>query len=261
LKQLVVILLFTIPALSGYSQEYPVKNGKPTSRGISQYIEDNRDSLVAEYERFVRDTLYNVWIYAEDLTQYDIVDSLELGRYYPHEVFINTAEEFQAYELDDLSRLRKTFTEESNKFVKGTVMHELTHAYIHQISLEMQVIDSIRMHRAYQTYIWILRTHETFGSVFIEEGICEYMAGKMGEIIPPRKPVRPTDIEELTDRENKYQFQYKYAASFLETFLDTTGFKKGVKILLHNPPPTYEEILEPDRFFGRLAVPHFSTGN
>jgi len=77
----------------------------------------------------------------------------------------------------------------------------------------------------------------------------------MGKIIPLRRPIIPKNIEELTERENRYKFQYKFSSQFVKTFLDTTGLKKGIKILLHNPPPNYEEILEPDRFFNRLIIP------
>ncbi|MFO7933464.1 MAG: hypothetical protein R6U78_05210 [Bacteroidales bacterium] len=253
MKRLIIILLLLNPV--GDQEQYPLKNGRPTSEGIEQYIEDKGDSLIIEFENFIDDTLFNVWIYAEDLTLYDIHDSLELGRYYPHEIFINTAEKFQAYELGDLSRLKRAFTEESNKFVKATVMHELTHEYIYQIGVEMQMLDQISVHRAYHTYIWIIRTYENFGSTFIEEGICEYVTGKMGEIIPPRRPELPRNVEELIDRKNRYEFQYKYSAHYLKPFLDTTGLKRGVKILLHNPPPAYEEILEPEQFFNRLIIP------
>lgn len=253
MKRLIIILLLFNPV--GDQEQYPLKNGRPTSQGIEQYIEDKRDSLIVEYENFIGDTLFNVWIYAEDLTQYDIHDSLELGRYYPHEIFINTAEKFQAYELDDLPRWKRAFIDESNRFVKATVMHELTHEYVYQISLEMQMLDQIGVHRAFQTYIWIIRTHENFGATFIEEGICEYFTGKMGEIIPPRRPSAPDNVAELIDRKNRYKFQYKYSAHYLKTFLDTTGLKRGVKILLHNPPPNYEEILAPDQFFSRLIIP------
>jgi hypothetical protein len=255
LKNLVFIWLLLAPVPSGVLQDYPLKNGRPTSEGIEQYIADKGDSLIIAYEHFVRDTLYNIWIYAEDLTQYDIHDSMELGRYYPHEIFINTAERFQAYELADIPKWRRAFMDESNKFVKSTVMHELTHEYIYQISLEMQVVDKVSVNRAYQTYIWIIHTYETFGSTFIEEGLCEYMSAKMGEIIPPRRPFIPESVEELTESKNRYKYQYKYSSYFLKTFLDTTGFKRGVKILLHNPPPTYHEILEPENYFSRLKDP------
>ena len=229
-----------------------MKNGKPTSKGIKQYIEDKSESLIIEYQNFIGDTLYQVWIYAEDLRDYYAQDSLELGRYFPHEIYISTEELFLAYELADLSESQRSLMVETNKFVKATVFHELTHEYINQIGREMQYVDKVDVNNSYQTYIWIIRTYETFGSTFIEEGICEYMTEKMEEIIPPKQPFIPITELELTSKKNRHVVNYKYSSHFLKTFLDTTGFKRGVKILLHNAPPTLEEILEPALFFGRL---------
>ncbi len=235
-----------------FSDDYPLKDGKPTSKGIEQYIEDKGESLIQEYQDFVGDTLYDIWIYAEDLTYYDVHDSLELGRYYSNEIYIATAELFLAYELADLSKAQKSSIQESNKFVKSTVFHELTHDYFNQISTEMRTVDSVHVDKAYRTNLWIIRSYETFGSIFIEEGVCEYMAGRMGEIIPPLSLYIPQSIEELTNRYNTYSVTYKYSSFYVSSFLNSTGFKKGVKILLHNPPPTYEEILKPELFFSRL---------
>ncbi len=243
------MLLFSPIKISG---DYPLRDGRPTSEGIEQYIEDKSEAFILEYQKFVGDTLYDIWLYAEDLTSYDVSDSMELGRYYPSEIYISTAELFMAYELADLSQEQRDIIEESNKFVKAIVIHELTHDYINQISLEMRSIDSIRVDRTYQTSLWIIRSHETFGTTFIQEGICEYMSEKMGEVIPPKSPFIPKTIKDLTNRDNEYKVSYKYASHYLKAFLDTAGFKKGVKILLHNPPPTYMEILKPDLFFGRL---------
>ena len=215
-------------------------------------MEDNGESLILEYQKFIGDTLYDIWVYAEDLTQYDVHDSLEMGRYYPNEIFISTAELFLAYELADLSLDQKDKIVESNKFVKSTVMHELTHDYFNQISVEMRIIDSIQVNKAYQTNLWIIRSHENFGSTFIEEGVCEYVVEKMGEIIPPKIPYIPTSMEDLTNRDNSYRVSYKYSSYYLKNFLDSLGFKKGVKVLLYNPPPTLEEILKPELFYGRL---------
>ncbi len=247
---MVFILVMLLPY--GGTTDYPLKNGRPTSKGIARYIEDRSDSLIMEYQNFVEDTLFNVWIYADDLNDYSIHDSLELGRYYPYEIYITTAELFLAYELDDLTKKRRTQLKESNRFVKAAVFHELTHNYIHQISVEMQALDSVSVNRAYQIHIWIIRSHETFGSIFIEEGLCEYMVQKMGELIPPEEPLVPSTVQELISKRNQYMISYKYSAQFLKTFLDTTGFKNGVKLLLHNAPPNYEEILHPDKFFTRL---------
>jgi hypothetical protein len=248
---LILIILFPL-SVSG---DYPLKDGKPTRKGIEQYIADKSDSLIIEYQNFIGDTLYNVWIYAEDLSGHEINDSLELGQYYPNEVYVTTDELYEAYELADLSKLRRKLLLESNRFVKSCVIHELTHDYINQITIEMSSIEGIRVDKSYQSYTWLIRSHETFGSTFIEEGICEYVAGRMGEIIPPRYPFIPKNIEELTSKKNKYQIQYKYSASYLETFLDTTGLKQGIRVLLHNPPPSHEEILDPDLFFNRLVIP------
>lgn len=251
MKTLAFILLLLITI--NISNDYPLKHGKPTSKGIERYIEVERDSLVIEYQKYINDTLFDVWIYAKDLTYYVDHDSVELGRYYPNEeIIISTAELFIAYELADLSKYKRALIEESNKFVKSTVFHELTHDYIDQITREMQYVDKIHVDGSYQTNIWIIRTYEMFGSTFIEEGLCEYMTEDMGEIIPPKRVFIPKTKEDLLNRNNKYKVNYKYSSHYLKTFLDTIGFKKGVKILLHNSPPTYEEILKPDLFFNRL---------
>jgi len=237
------------------SGDYPLKNGKPTSEGIIQYVEENADLILKEYQAFVGDTLYNVWIYTDELEKPGEAEPIELGRFFPHEIYISTAEYFQAYEVDDLSGKQRAKLRESNKFLKGVIIHELTHEYVYQIAMEMRSPFQIHVDKAYKTGLWIVNSFETFGSSFIEEGLCEYLTGKMGELIPPKEVEKPSSVEDLLDRDNQYMVKYKYAASFLETFLDTTGFKKGVQILLHNPPPVYEEILFPEHFFERLAVP------
>ncbi|MEN8202347.1 MAG: hypothetical protein ABFS28_07115 [Bacteroidota bacterium] len=236
-------------------QDYPTKNGKPTRKGIEQYIEDNSASILIEYQNFIKDTLYNVWFYTEDLTDYLANDPLELGWYYPNEIYITTSELFIAYELADLSKVHKALISESNKFVKSTVIHELTHNYIHQISIEMRSVDKISVHRSFQTNLWILTSQESFGRSFIEEGLCEYISEKMGELIPSKRPYIPGTVEDLIDKNNSYNVKYKYSTHFLKPFLDTKDFKKAVKIILHNAPPSYMEILDPERYFDRLVWP------
>ena len=49
-----------------------------------------------------------------------------------------------------------------------------------------------------------------------------------------------------------YKVFYKYSSYSLTKFLDNKDLKEGVKILLHNRPPTTEEILNPELFFARL---------
>lgn len=135
-------------------------------------------------------------------------DSLELGFYYPNEIFITNAEVFLAYEVGELSKKERDSINHSNR--------------------------------------------ENPGSRFIEEGICEYVTLKMNELIPPKRLFIPKTPSDLTRQENRYKIFLKYSSHCLSGFLDTTGLKQGMKILLHNRPPSTDEILKPDLFFKRL---------
>lgn len=232
--------------------DYPLKNGRPTSKGIDSYVEENAESLSLEFQVFIGDTLYNTNIYTEDLSNNEERDPLELGNYYPNEIFITNAEVFLAYELDDLSRYRRDTLISSNLFVKAAVFHELAHHYIYQLGIEMLRQDQIVVDRAYQSFFRIYTVRDASGQKFIEEGICEYINLKAGEIVARRRPRAPRNLSDLNDPDNEYQFYYKYSAYYLTDFLDTHGLKRGIKILLHNPPPSPLEILEPRRFFARL---------
>lgn len=246
---LIIFLLLTIVQ---DKPEYPLKNGRPTSKGIDRYVEENADALILEFQEFIGDTLYNANIYTEDLSKNIDQDPLELGNYYPNEIFINNAEIFIAYELETLRTTRKDTILSSNLFVKAAVLHELMHHYIYQLGIEMQRIDSTKVDRAYQSFFRIYSNRGEPGTRFIEEGICEYATLKMKETITRRRPYIPRKASDLSQAEHAYDIYYKYSAYCLSEFLDTTGLKKGMKILLHNPPPSTEEILNPDLFFARL---------
>ncbi|MEZ5070268.1 MAG: hypothetical protein R2751_04680 [Bacteroidales bacterium] len=235
---------------------YPLKHGRPTGKGIAQYVEDQADGIIREFQDHVGDSLYDVWVYAEELSRTGMSDSVELGFYYSDEVYINTAELYQAYSLGDIPPEKQKRMRESNRFVKSAILHELGHDYVHQIIREMVVVDSVSVDAAYQNGIWILRSASQFGAVFVEEGFCEYLVTDMGELIPPRRMRPPEGVEELTDPLNRYPMVYKYSAQYLKEFLDRNGCKQGIKILLHNQPPVFSEILEPERFFDRLIDPY-----
>ena len=231
---------------------YPLKNGRPTSKGIDRYVEENTEVLVLEFQAFIGDTLYNANLYTEDLSKNNDQTPLELGNYYPNEIFINNAEIFIAYELEDLPKFSRDTIRSSNLFVKAAVFHELMHHYIYQLSIEMLRIDHISVDRAYQSFFRIYSNRGDPGSRFIEEGICEYVTLKMKQTISRRRPYIPKKTSDLSKPENAYNVFYKYSAYSLRDFLDDEGLKHGVKILLHNRPPSSEEILEPDLFFARL---------
>jgi hypothetical protein len=244
----ILLLLFPIQE----KQDYPLKNGRPTSKGIDRYVEENAEKLVLEFQEFIEDTLYNTNIYTEDLSKNADQSPLELGNYYPNEIFINNAEVFIAYELETLKRSSRDTIRSTNLFVKAAVFHELMHHYIYQVGIEMLRTDSIEVDRAYQTFFRIYSDRGDPGPRFIEEGICEYATLKMKETITQRRPYIPKKVSDLSKPENAYKIFYKYSTYSLTEFLDTTGLKQGMKILLHNRPPSSEEILDPDLFFARL---------
>ncbi len=250
MAKILFILLLFVPLQE--KPDYPLKNGRPTSKGIDRYVEENAEALTREFQEFIGDTLYNAHIYTEDLSKNADQNPLELGNYYPNEIFINNAEIFIAYELKALKRSSRDTIVSSNLFVKAAVFHELMHHYIYQLGIEMLRTDSIQVDRAYQSFFRIYSYREDPGPQFIEEGICEYVTLKMNEIITRWRPYTPRKVSDLSRPENAYDIYYKYSAYCLTDFLDTTGLKKGVKILLHNTPPSPEEILDPELFFARL---------
>jgi hypothetical protein len=247
---LLIIFLLFLPLQE--KTDYPLKNGRPTSKGIDLYVEENSDRLISELQDFIGDTLYNANIYTEDLSKSGDQNPLELGNYYPNEIFITNAEVFIAYEVELLSREQRDTIITSNLFVKAAVFHELMHHYIYQLSIEMLRHDRIRVDRAYQTFFRIYSDRDDPGSRFIEEGICEYVTLKIKARIAPRRPHIPRNIKELNREENEYNVFYRYAAYTLTEFLDAQGLKRGIKILLHNRPPSTEEMLHMDLYFARL---------
>lgn len=250
MDKILFILLLVFPLQE--EPVYPLKNGRPTSKGIDLYVEENANSLIMELQDFIGDTLYNANIYTEDLSRNGDQNPLELGNYYPNEIFITNAEVFLAYELKDLSKTRRDSIINSNLFVKTAVFHELMHHYIYQVSLEMLRRDQITIDRAYQTFFRIYSYREDLGSRFIEEGICEYVTLKIKSRIGPRRPRIPRTVAELERPQNEYNVFYRYSTYCLTEFLDTQGLKRGIKILLHNRPPTDEEMLDMDLYFSRL---------
>jgi len=246
------ILIFLLLISPQEKKNYPLKNGRPTTRGIERYVEENSDSLVREYLNYIGDTLFNIYIYTEDLTDNGYSDPRELGRYYPNEIFITNTEVFMAYELAWLNRRGRDTVSASNLFVKAAIFHELTHDYIYQLSMKMSQMENITVDKAYQAFFRIYSSYNEMGTKFIEEGICEYVCERMGEIIPPSKPFIPRSLADLNNEEYSFDIYYKYSAHYLSKFLDTTGIPRGIKILLHNPPPSKEEILNPELFFARL---------
>jgi hypothetical protein len=251
-----IFLIIIVLLLPQDKPAYPLKNGRPTSKGIEKYVEEHGDRLIGVYQDFIGDSLFDIYLYTADLTENGYYNPLELGRYFPNEIFITTTEVFVAYDLESFSRKGRDNINYSNLFVKTAVFHELSHHYINQVGMEMSRLDSLEVDRAYQAFFRIYSAADNPGFRFIEEGICEYVCLMMGEILAPRKPWIPRNASALNKKENTQKIYYQYASHYLSTFLDTTGLREGIKILLHNPPPSQEEILDPDLFFSRLEIIH-----
>jgi len=227
--KLLVILLLLFPLQE--RSDYPLKNGRPTSKGIDLYIEENAQDLILELQDFIGDTLYNANIYSEDLSKNSDHNPLELGNYYPNEIFITNAEVFLAYEKAGLKKTRRDTILSSNLFVKAAVFHELMHHYTYQVGIEMLRKDHFGVDRAYQTFFRIYSNRDDPGPRFIEEGICEYVTTRMNQTITPKRPFIPRKLKELNNPENAYSVYYNYSSYYLSGFLDTTGLKRGIKIL------------------------------
>lgn len=237
------------------------KQGKPSTLGINKYVVENKESLIYELESFINDSLFlDVEIKTDDLSGYTDYDSLDLGYHITYtdgsdEIIIDNRERYVAYDINDLSRLKKLNLTVHNAFVKAVIIHELMHTYFLQQVIEHKVNGS----NIYKEYDYrqtmnvkiYPNVEESYGAIFIEEGTCEYVLDKMKLQIPKKIHV-PKTINDIYDNINEYDILYSYSSQFLKNFLDSKGLKTGVAILITNKPPTYEEMIKPELYFKRL---------
>jgi hypothetical protein len=253
MTRVIIILLLLFGGISQTnSQELLYKHNRPTSKGISSYIKANEINFIEDFQKFVGDTLMDVYIEVDNLSEYTEHDSLELGRFYlPNDIIITNEEMFLDYRLQYLSKFRKGLYLENNQFVYATVMHELMHFYFYQILLESRYAGK-SISPEYAANFRMFPVYE-YGAEFIEEGICEYLVNKMQEIIP-FKTTKQYDREYLVDNKNKYEIKYRYSSQYVQDFLNNRGLKQGIIILIQNKPPSIEEIINPQKFYSRLSI-------
>lgn len=222
------------------------KQGRPSTYGINAYIKNNEESLIREYENRV-DTLYDINIFTDNL---DETSDGDLGQFYiPDYVVVTNRENYVAYEFNQLSKFKQKTTSYRERTVKAVIFHELTHAYFYQISIIMRNNNEY-ISPEYST----LRMFpiSKFNIDFIEEGICEYIVYHLNESNPIKDIPIPDNLIDLLDENNTVNNIYCYSVIFLKDFLDKYGVKEGVRILISNNPPSYEEILNPELFYNRL---------
>ena len=244
-----ISLIFTLIFSNIYCQELEYKQGRPTSKGINEYIGENEENFINEYQNFIVDTLYDVYFEVDNLSEYYKYDN-ELGTFsYPNLITITNEERYLDYELEFCSKYRKSRYVENNAFVKSVVMHEISHYYfylvIQRLKYEKLEVDN--------NYLSGLRMfpNNVYGSDFIEEGFCEYVAWKMGMMICDNN-YKPSNIQEIMDGQKSYDVKYRYARIYVSKIMEAKGIKEGLKLMLCNRPPTYEEIFNEDQYIKRL---------
>jgi hypothetical protein len=240
------------------NRDYPLKkDGTPTKYGINSYIKENQNKIILEFQEFVQDTLYDVYISTDDLKRYMGDDALGICLSTPSssEIIITNEEKYIGYEVELIPyKIRKTIIE-SNNLVKGTLIHELGHFYFNQVIREMSYLDTLHTISPGYTSRFLVIPKKSFGAKFIEEGICEYISLHLGEeIAEDGRFYFMKSTEYIISKENTFRVFYQYAPQYLDSFIDSFGVKKAIQILVINPPPSIEEILYPDNFFSRIII-------
>jgi len=241
-------IILTLLLLFSHPQKDPNynKQGKPSTYGINTYIKNNEESLIREYTYRV-DTLYDVDIFSDNL---DETSDGDLGQFYiPDYIVVSNRETYVAYEFNQLSKFKQKTTSYRERTVKAVVFHELTHTYFFQ---RMIIMRNTGQHVSPEYSNFRMFPIAKFNTDFIEEGICEYMVYYLNESNPINDITVPYNIADLLDENNTVNNIYCYSVIFLKDFLDKHGVKEGVKILISNNPPSYEEILNPELFYKRL---------
>ena len=181
----VTILLFLLfYPVSGQNGFRYYEHGEPTAKGIARYVYIHEHEFAREYMDFVGDSLQEYSITADDLSLYMLYDSLEFGRYYyPAEIILTDEAKYIDYAVDSLDHWQRNNLI-GNKFVKGCAFHELTHIWIQQIMREMRHL-GMSVSPEYANFRVYHELNRGYGAEFMEEGICEYISHKAGEILYP----------------------------------------------------------------------------
>lgn len=230
------------------TQKDPMYNRQnmPSTWGITQYVEKNEKNIIDQYEQSI-DTLYDVYIYVENLGRNN-----DLGNFYiPDQIVITNQEQYIGYNFNDLFPSQKKYFR-NERTVNSVIFHELSHAYIYQITTLIKHDTTLTLFPAYDNFVTIPNSELRYGALFIEEGICEYIVSILNESIIIKKPYIPKTKKNLLNKNYEFLIKYEYSAYYLKDFLDKYGIKEGIKILTTNKPPTFEEILKPDLYFNRL---------
>src|SRR5690606_24946180 len=113
MRYIIPILLFFLFVSPQKIEEYPLKKGKPTSRGIDYYVKVNKYKFIEELEAYLKDTIFlEVEISTDDISEYVGNDTLDMGYHITYtdgsdEIVIDNRERYVAYDINDISKLKK----------------------------------------------------------------------------------------------------------------------------------------------------------
>ena len=248
---IIVLLLSLIQILSAQNNKLIYKHGKPTTKGICEYINDNANNFINEFEKIVDDSIpFNITISTDNLSEYYEKDGLELGEFnVPNLIIITNQTIFLDYELKYLSWWKKINISESNQFVKAIVMHELMHVYFYVVLLRTKQSKQVQLDYLNGLHIYPVNNN----AVFIEEGICEYFVEKMNMMIYNNNyNDRNYNNDSISKYFNTYYVKYHMSRLFVKPIVDRFGFKKAIEVFIIKKPPTINEILNPNKYYKRL---------
>ncbi len=240
--------------------KYPLKNGKPTTFGINYYILTNKFNFIKEFEKSVNDTFFiDLEIKGDNLEGYTDYEVGDMGYHYTYdngsdEIIIDNRNLYVAYDINDLSKFRRLNLSISNLFVKAVIMHELGHSYFLQ-NIILGVYDSLEISKEYDfridSYRMFPNVEQAYGASFIEEGVCEYIIDKMNVQLQSTIKI-PQEPNDFMDKSIEHSVKYGYSKQYVTKFLDTYGLKDGIRMIITNKPPSYEEILNSKKYYDRL---------
>jgi len=246
MKTLFILLLLLLPIQDEY------KWGRPTSKGVDNYIERNEYQFIIDYQNHIKDTLfYEPFISTDDLSDYYNYTRGDMGYYEPPDnIIINNEPRYIEYELSRLNDFQKSQYRESNKFVRAVVMHELTHCYFYQ---QIRIAEqNHELEYEFRQGLRIVPVND-YGTDFVEEGICEYQTLLMGEMIGYDEELRITKGQLLNNKDS-YEVKYRYSAQYVKPIVDKLGLRQAIYLMVTSKPPSTEEILKPNLYYQRLNV-------
>lgn len=259
MQKLVSIVLMTIINTLAFGQNkrvYQYLNNIPTRYGIQHYIDLNQNHIIKTVENFIGDSIFSYNIKAENLSEYVNSDSIEAGRFYPdNEIVITNELKYYDYELNFVPKWRQKEFNYNTKFVKGVLIHELIHLYIYQF-INVCSDNNLPVNSEYN-YFNMFPFKKHYASEFIEEGICEYVVMKLKEGIFSNYELdclggNAVNVRNFIQNQNTFDTKYLYSRSFVKKIFETNSFRTALLVIVTCEPPSYDELLCPDRYYNRL---------